>query len=124
MSQKKVTKKGSPKPKVAVRKVSTVQGSIKNRMASYASSGTTVHVVPRHGGWAVKSEGTTRAAKVHKGKTSAVAHGKDIAKKRSSNLVIHKKDGSFDKRIKPKTTTRNLVTKKTIRGKTSVKKSK
>lgn len=75
---------------------------IKNSMALYATSGTTVHVVPRSkAGWAVVSEGTSRASKIHKDKNSAVVHGKDLAKKRSGSLVIHKKDGTFDKRIKP-----------------------
>jgi uncharacterized protein YdaT len=100
-------KKATPKKTSSTRARSSVTGkfvAIKNSMSSYVVSGTTVHVIPRSkNSWAVVSEGTSRASKIHKDKKSAVTHGKEIARKRSGNVVIHKKDGSFAKRIKPQT---------------------
>jgi len=106
MSKSKTVKKKTTKTRsrsTATGRFSRKSTAVKTAMNSYVVSGTTVHVVPRQDGWAVKSEGTSRAAKVYKGKSAAVSRGKEIASKRSGHVVIHKKDGSFDKRIKPTT---------------------
>lgn len=59
-----------------------------------------VHVVPnsKKGGWDVKSAGSKKAVKNHSTKDKAVSHGRQVSKNKSGELVIHKKDGSIQKR--------------------------
>lgn len=97
------------------------RSAIKSSMASYVVSGSTVHVVPRTDGWAVKTEGTSRADKVFHKKGAAVSRGKDLAKKRSGQVVIHNKDGTFDKKISPLA---GVAAVKKTKVKTSARKTK
>ncbi len=69
-------------------------------MAKKATSSKKVHVISRNGGWAVKSEGATRASKVYKTKDAAVSGAKKSS--RGRDVVIHKKDGSIEKWQKSK----------------------
>lgn len=54
-----------------------------------------IHVISRNGGWAVKSEGATRASRVYKTKDAAVKGATNSSNGR--DVVIHKRDGSIDK---------------------------
>ena len=56
---------------------------------------TNKHVVPSAGGWSVRSTGSSRAAKVFVSRDKAVEYGRTLAKKESSSLYIHGKDGSI-----------------------------
>jgi protein-tyrosine-phosphatase len=57
-----------------------------------------IHVVPHGDEWAVKSEGTEKPLKVTKTKKEAVEIAREKAKKRSSELIIHKKDGKISQK--------------------------
>jgi ketosteroid isomerase-like protein len=50
-----------------------------------------VHTVPRGKGWATKSGG--RTVGVHRKKTTAEAAGRQVAKKRHAEHVIHNRNG-------------------------------
>jgi uncharacterized protein YdaT len=58
------------------------------------------HVVPRDGSWAVKSSGSKRATKVFSTQKEAIQQGREIARRHSSELLIHGRDG----RIREKNT--------------------
>ena len=53
------------------------------------------HVVPRKKGWAVKSENSKRATKIHDMKTDAIDHAEKISKNKKSCLVVHDGKGKF-----------------------------
>lgn len=56
----------------------------------------THHVVPApQGGWNVKKGGATRASKHFDKKQDAIDRGREISHNQSSELVIHKKDGTI-----------------------------
>jgi hypothetical protein len=56
----------------------------------------TKHVVPNpSGGWSVKSSGATRAAKTFTTQQQAIVFGRDSAKKTSTELYIHGRDGTI-----------------------------
>ena len=52
-----------------------------------------VAVEPRTKGWAVKTDGTTRAASLHATKAEAVAAGRAQAQRQGAELVVKNKDG-------------------------------
>jgi uncharacterized protein YdaT len=54
-----------------------------------------VWVVPHEKGWAVKREGSKRAAEVFELKEKAVAAGRKLAKKHKTELIVQAKDGSI-----------------------------
>ena len=56
------------------------------------------HVVPHPEGWAVKSEGASRASSVHRTQREAIERGRDVAQNHSSELFIHGKDGRIRER--------------------------
>lgn len=51
------------------------------------------HVVPRGARWAVHGAGNRRATRLFDTKSKAVAHGREIARRRGGELVIHGADG-------------------------------
>ena len=53
------------------------------------------HVVPRGDGWAVLGEGNSKATSKHKTQGDAIDRGREIAKNQSSELVIHRPDGTI-----------------------------
>lgn len=54
------------------------------------------HVAAHEDGWKVEAEGAARATSLHGTKEEAVAAAKELAQGRApSQVVIHKKDGSF-----------------------------
>jgi hypothetical protein len=57
------------------------------------------HVVPSTtGGWAVRRSGAERASKVFDTQQEAVKHARTQAKKESSELYVHGKDGTIRER--------------------------
>jgi uncharacterized protein YdaT len=58
------------------------------------------HVIKREDGWAVKRQGTKRASKVYGTQKKAINGAKKLRK--SSEIVVHKRDGSIRKWIKNK----------------------
>lgn len=53
------------------------------------------HVVPRDKGWAVKSEGSSKASTIKPTQQKAIESAVKIAKKEGSEVVIHGKDGKI-----------------------------
>lgn len=70
------------------------------KMARRPASSKKIHVISRNGGWAVKSEGATRASKIYETKDAAVSGATQTS--RGRDIVIHKRDGSIDKWKKSK----------------------
>ena len=52
-----------------------------------------VHVVPREGGWSVKSAGSQQPVSNHRTQREAIETGRDIAIRRQTELVIHGQNG-------------------------------
>jgi uncharacterized protein DUF2188 len=56
------------------------------------------HVVPRVDGWAVRSEGSSRATSIHSSQREAIDAARKLAKQTSTQLVIHGRDGRIKER--------------------------
>lgn len=56
------------------------------------------HVVPHERGWAVKSEGASRAASVHNRQSDAIAAGRQSAINQGSELLVHGSNGQIRSR--------------------------
>ncbi|MCM2674145.1 DUF2188 domain-containing protein [Alkalicoccobacillus plakortidis] len=52
-----------------------------------------------NGGWAVQAEGADQPSEVLDTKEEAITRGKEIAKNKGTQLIIHKQDGSVDEKI-------------------------
>jgi hypothetical protein len=52
-----------------------------------------LHVVPREGGWSVKSAGRQQPVSNHRTQRDAIETGRDIAIRQQTELVIHGKNG-------------------------------
>jgi Uncharacterized protein conserved in bacteria (DUF2188) len=58
-----------------------------------------VAVEPRpYGRWAVRTDGSERATSLHESKADAIAHAREMAKQRRTELVIKNKDGTIAER--------------------------
>ena len=57
-----------------------------------------MHVVPREDGWAVQSEGSSRAASRHDTQREAAEAAKEMARNKRGELVIHGRDGRIRER--------------------------
>ncbi len=53
------------------------------------------HVVPKDGGWAVRKQGAAKITKVFNTQNEAVQFARNVAKKNSGELFIHKADGTI-----------------------------
>ena len=54
------------------------------------------HVVPnKEGGWSVRKTGATRVTKSFGSRRDAIRYARTLAKKQSSELYIHAKDGTI-----------------------------
>jgi uncharacterized protein YdaT len=53
------------------------------------------HVVPLGGGWAVKSEKTSRASVITTTQSQAIDYARKIAKANGTELVIHGRNGQI-----------------------------
>jgi hypothetical protein len=62
-----------------------------------AGSGKRIHVIPQNDKWAVKSEGSSKAASVLPKKDAAISRAKQIAKRSSKDVVVHRKDGTIER---------------------------
>jgi hypothetical protein len=59
----------------------------------------TRHVVPNpNGGWDSKKGGADRASKHFETKQDAVDYSRELSKKQKTELVIHKKNGTIQKK--------------------------
>lgn len=57
------------------------------------------HVVPNpEGGWNVKKGGAARASKHFDTKKEAVTWGREVSTKQRSEFVVHKRDGTIEKK--------------------------
>jgi len=57
------------------------------------------HVVPAPtGGWSVRKGGTSRASKHFATKTAAASWARRLSRDLGSDLVIHKKDGTIERK--------------------------
>lgn len=61
-------------------------------------SGKNKHVVPHEKGWAVKSEGASRAGSVHKTQQEAINVAREQARAGRSELFIHNRQGRIRER--------------------------
>lgn len=57
-----------------------------------------VHVTPRGGKWAVRSAGSSKASRIFNTQKEAVDLGREQAKRNSSELYIHGRDGRIRER--------------------------
>lgn len=54
------------------------------------------HVVPnREGGWSVRKSGASKATKVFRTRDDAIAYARSLAQRQSSELYVHRKDGTI-----------------------------
>lgn len=68
----------------------------------------TYHVIPRFYDWAVKKSGASRATAIYKTKQEAIDKAKKLVKKsESSQIVIHKSDGTIEKKLPDMNTKRS-----------------
>jgi hypothetical protein len=56
------------------------------------------HVVPSNGGWNVKKGGAEKASKHFEKKEDAIKYGRDVSTNSGSELYIHKKDGTIQRK--------------------------
>lgn len=61
--------------------------------AKRKTNGGNLHVVPRIDGWAVRTEGRSRATSVHSSQREAIEAARELAKQAATQLVIHGRDG-------------------------------
>jgi uncharacterized protein YdaT len=57
------------------------------------------HVVPYKEGWAVRREGNKRITSKHRKQSTAIRKAKSIARKRKSDVIIHRADGTIRERV-------------------------
>lgn len=57
-----------------------------------------IHVVPRNDGWIIRKEGNSRATSVHPTQRDAVEEARELARSKSTELVIHGRDGRIRNR--------------------------
>jgi hypothetical protein len=59
------------------------------------------HVIARiGGGWSVRKYGALRASRSFEVKKDAVDHARNVAKKAGTELVIHERDGTVNRRVR------------------------
>ncbi|MFZ4526062.1 MAG: DUF2188 domain-containing protein [Chlorobium sp.] len=56
------------------------------------------HVVPKDDRWAVRKQGAMRSTKVFSNQREAINFARDVARKQSGELFIHKADGTIHER--------------------------
>ncbi|MHC5855185.1 DUF2188 domain-containing protein [Nostoc sp.] len=62
------------------------------------SKGKDQHIVPHSEGWAVKSEGASKATKVFDTQQKAIDKGREIAINQQSELLIHNRENKIRER--------------------------
>lgn len=58
-------------------------------------AGKNQHVVPRSGGWAVVSAGSSRAGSTHRTQQAAVQRAIQVAKQQKSEVLTHGRNGQI-----------------------------
>ena len=53
------------------------------------------HVVPHHGGWAVRREGLERVSSAHNTQGQAIEAGRQFAQNQRTDLIIHRPNGQI-----------------------------
>jgi hypothetical protein len=61
-------------------------------------NGESLHVVPRVDGWAVRTEGSSRATSTHGSQRAAIDAARKLAKEAATQVVIHGRDGRIRER--------------------------
>jgi hypothetical protein len=56
------------------------------------------HIVPHEDGWAVRKDNAERASRVTPTKEEAERVGRQISKNQGTELIIHRKDGTIQKK--------------------------
>lgn len=58
------------------------------------------HVIPSNeqGGWAVKKAGSIRVSRSFENKEEAIKYGRELSKRESTELYIHKRNGLIQER--------------------------
>lgn len=56
------------------------------------------HVVPFSKGWSVRKGGAKKASKTFDNKKAATDYARKVSKNQKSELVIHKKDGTINRK--------------------------
>ncbi len=54
-----------------------------------------IHIVPSSGKWAVKEAGKANPLRVAKTQKEAISYGREVAKQKKTELVIHGRDGKI-----------------------------
>jgi hypothetical protein len=54
-----------------------------------------IHVVPGDGGWKVRTAGAAKAAKCTTTQAEAISHGKKMAMRTKTELIVHRTDGTI-----------------------------
>lgn len=54
-----------------------------------------LHVVPHPDGWAIKTEGATRASSVHRTQKEAISQAREVSRSRGTELLIHGRNGQI-----------------------------
>lgn len=55
-----------------------------------------IHVIPKiDGGWSVRKEGAERASHTFPSKDEAIGRAREIARKESTDLYVHRRDGTI-----------------------------
>ena len=57
------------------------------------------HVVPYNDGWAVRREGNKRITSKHRKQSTAIRKAKTLAKRKKSDVIIHRASGGIRERI-------------------------
>ena len=57
------------------------------------------HVVPYENGWAVRREGNKRITSKHRKQSTAIRKAKTIAKRKKSDVIIHRESGGIRERV-------------------------
>lgn len=98
---RKTSQRSTVMHKKRTRKHFAGRDAIRKAMGSVVSPVKRVHVISHKAGWAVKSEGTSKAYKVYGRKESAIRGAKTLATKGSGrDVVIHKEDGTIQEWVK------------------------
>lgn len=74
------------------------KGSNKGIPKKRKGNGENLHVVPRLDGWAVRTEGSSRATSLHNSQREAIDAARKLAQKAATQLVIHGRDGRIRER--------------------------
>jgi len=57
------------------------------------------HVIPKDKRWAVRGTGNKRATSIHNTQAEAIKAAKEIARNKSSEVIIHSRDGRIKHRV-------------------------